>query len=238
MLDKRLYLSKMSIFDVLTPDDLTELDNIAQMTHSHALPKGSLIQTPETAQDGLFFLKEGMLRLYRINSEGKQFTVGILTMGNIFGEIDTFSFGTKELYIETIEDTFICSVSKYNFEVFLAKRPLLAMKFLSELSKILKERDEMLMQLALGDVRDRILHLLIKLSERFGVEEEGKVRIDLALTHQEVANMVGATREVVSVLLNSLMKDGIIQTGRKSISISPVRLAEKLELVGGMANDF
>ncbi|MFC5452406.1 Crp/Fnr family transcriptional regulator [Paenibacillus aestuarii] len=133
MLDKRSYLSKMSIFDVLTPDELTELDHISLMTHFNAIPKGSLIQTPETAKDRLFFLKECKLRVYRTNLEGKQFTIVILGKGNVFGEIDTFSFGTKGLYIETMEETLICSVSKQDFEDFLAARPLLAMKMLTEL---------------------------------------------------------------------------------------------------------
>ncbi|AZN41633.1 Crp/Fnr family transcriptional regulator [Paenibacillus albus] len=200
------------------------------MTHFNAIPKGSLIQTPETSKDGLFFLKEGKLRLYKTNQEGKQFTIVILGKGNIFGEIDTFSFGTRGLYIETMEESLICSVSKQNFEDFLAARPLVAMKMLSELSTILKEKDEMLEKLALGDVRDRILHLLLKLSERFGVEDGEYVRIDLPLTHQEVANLVGATREAVSVILKTLMKENVIETGRKSLSISPVKVAEILEL--------
>ncbi|MCM3629090.1 Crp/Fnr family transcriptional regulator [Paenibacillus glycanilyticus] len=230
ILDKRLYLSKMSIFEVLTADDLTELDHISPISHFKAIPKGIIIQKPEGAKDGLFFLKEGKLRLYRENLEGKQFTVGILSKGNIFGEIDTFSFGTKGLYIETMDETLICSVPKKAFEDFLSERPLLSLKMLTELSKILKERDEMLEKLTLGDVQDRILHLLLKLSERFGVEDEGKVRIDLQLTHQEVANMVGATREAVSGILKKLMKDGVINTGRKSISIYPIKVADILEL--------
>ncbi|WP_127493686.1 Crp/Fnr family transcriptional regulator [Paenibacillus glycanilyticus] len=230
MLDKRYYLSQMSIFDVLTPDDLDELDHISPMTHFNTVPKGTIIQKPDTAQDGLYFIKEGKVRLYRITPEGKQFTVVILGKGNIFGEIETFSFGTNGYYIETMDETLICSVSKQNFEGFLAERPLLAMKMLTELSKVLKDKDEMLEKLALGDVRERILHLLFKLSERFGVEDEGNIRIDLPITHQDLANMVGATREAVSVILKTLERNNIIQTGRKSISISPLKVAEILEL--------
>ncbi|MBM7569045.1 Crp/Fnr family transcriptional regulator [Paenibacillus sacheonensis] len=230
MLDKRYYLSKMSIFDALTPDDLIELDHISPMTHFNAIPKGNIIQKPDNARDGLYFIKEGKVRLYKTTSEGKQFTVVILGKGNVFGEIDTFSFGTKGFYIETMDETLLCSVSKQDFENFLAERPLLAMKMLAELSKILKDKDEMLEKLALGDVRERIVHLLLKLSERFGIEEEGKVRIDLPMTHQDVANMVGATREAVSIILKSLAKDNVIQTGRKTISISQVKAAEILEL--------
>ena len=161
MLDKRYYLSKLSIFDVLTPDDLNELDDISLMTHFNAIPKGSIIQTPETAEDGLYFIKEGKIRLYKTTSEGKQFTVVILGKGNVFGEIDTFSFGTKGFYVETMDETLLCSVPKKDFEHFLADRPLLAKKMLAELSMVLKDKDEMLEKLALGDVRERILHLLL-----------------------------------------------------------------------------
>ncbi|MCY9669629.1 Crp/Fnr family transcriptional regulator [Paenibacillus alginolyticus] len=230
MMDKLWYLSKISIFEALPEEDLLELDRMAPMTHFNALPKDTLIQTPDTYRDGLFFIKEGKLRLYKINVEGKQFTVGILGKGNMFGEIDTFSFGTKGIYIETMEETLICSVPKEHFENFLAKRPQLAMKFLTELSKMLRERDEMLEKLALGDVRERVLHLLLKLSEKFGVEDGGLVKIDLPITHQEVAHMIGATREAVTVILNELMKEGMIRTGRKSISIHQSKAKECLAL--------
>lgn len=228
-MDKLWYLSRISIFETLPPEDLMELDRMAPMTHFNALPKGTLVQTPDLHRDGLFFVKAGKLRLYKINSEGKQFTVGILGNGNMFGEIDTFSFGTKGLYIETMEETLICSVLKEHFENFLLKRPELAMKFLKEFSNMLRERDELLEKLALGDVRDRVLHLLLKLADQFGIDDDEFVKIDLPLTHQEVANMIGATRESVTVILNELVKEGVLQTGRKTISIEVNKARDSLE---------
>lgn len=157
--------------------------------------------------------------MYKINAEGKQFTVAILGAGNMFGEIDSFSFGTRGNYIETIEESLICSVMQERFEQFLSKRPQLALRFLKELSNRLKERDELLEKLALGDIRQRVLHLLVKLSDQFGVETKGYKRIDMAITHQEVANMIGATRESVTAALNDFVREEIIQTGRKSITV-------------------
>jgi CRP-like cAMP-binding protein len=96
------------------------------------------------------------------------------------------------------------------------------------LSERLKERDEMLEQLALGDVRERVLHLLIKLSGQFGVKDGDYHKIDLPLTHQELANMIGATRESVSVVLREFAKDDIIRTGRMSIHIKLEKAMEYL----------
>jgi CRP-like cAMP-binding protein len=227
-MDKLWYLSKISIFETLSEADLSEIDRMAPMTHFNSLPKGTMIQNPDNYQEGLFFVKLGKLRIYKINAEGKQFTTGILGHGNMFGEIDAFSFGTKGLFIETMEETLICSVMKEHFESFLHKRPQLAMKFLKELSNRLKERDDLLEKLALGDIRERVLHLLIKLSEKFGIQEEHYMKIDLDLTHQEIANMIGATRESVTVILKDLNNEAIILTGRKTIKVDLQKAKEQL----------
>jgi CRP-like cAMP-binding protein len=215
-MDKLWYLSQISMFATLPKEDLMEIDRMAPMSK---LPKNMLIQTPDTFREGLYVIKEGKVRLYKINPGGKQFTLGILGKGNAFGEIDSFSLGTRDVFIETMDHTLLCSLEKKQFETFLAERPELAIKLLKLLSERLQERDAMLEQLALGDIRDRVLHLLIKLSEQFGIEEEGYHKIDLPLTHQELANMIGATRESVTVVLKELVKEDMIRTGRMSIHV-------------------
>ncbi|NBI27512.1 Crp/Fnr family transcriptional regulator [Chengkuizengella marina] len=228
-MDKLSYLSQISVFDELPREDLMELDKMAPMS---TIKKNTIIQTPEKYREGMYFIKEGKLRLYKINTEGKQFTLGILGKGNVFGEIDSFSFGTKDVFIETIEDTLLCSLSKTHFEQFIEKHPKLALRFLRALSDRLRDRDAMLEKLAFGDIRTRILHLLIKLSEQFGIKDGDYYKIDLPLTHQELANMIGATRESVSVLLKDLVNEEIIRTGRKSIHLKMELAKEHLELSG------
>ncbi|UVI30264.1 Crp/Fnr family transcriptional regulator [Paenibacillus spongiae] len=228
-MDKLWYLSKIRIFEALSSEDLQELDQMAPMTHFNALPKNIIVQSPDLKRDGLFFVKKGKLRVFKINGEGRQFTAAILGPGNMFGEVDSFSFETHDVYIETIEESLICSVMKEHFEKFLIKRPELALRFLKELSERLKERDELIEKLALGHVKERILHLLLKLSEQFGVEEDGYVKIDFALTHQEIANMIGATRESVTGFLKELSIKGLIRTSRKQISINQTKVMECLD---------
>ncbi len=94
-------------------------------------------------------------------------------------------------------------MGKEQFEQFLVDRPQLALKLLRVLSERLNEQNAMLEQLALGGIRDRVLFLLVKLSEQFGVAAGEYHRIDLPLTHRELANMIGATRESVTVVLTN-----------------------------------
>ncbi|WCK52960.1 Crp/Fnr family transcriptional regulator [Aneurinibacillus sp. Ricciae_BoGa-3] len=216
-MNKLWYLSQISMFNALPKEDLMEMEKMGPMS---TLERNTIIQTPETFHEGLYTIKEGKLRLYKMNAEGKQFTLGILGKGNLFGEIDSFSLGTRDIFIETIDKTLLCSFGKEQFEAFLTSRPQLALKFLKVLSERLQERDALLEQLALGDLRDRVLHLLMKLSKQFGIEDGDYHKIDFSLTHQELANMVGATRESVTMVLKELSKRDIVRTGRMSIEVN------------------
>jgi CRP/FNR family transcriptional regulator, anaerobic regulatory protein len=225
MMNKLWYLSQIKLFDKLSPEDMEEID---KGTRHAKIRKHTIIQTPEMVRDGLFFVKEGALRLYIVNSEGKQFTVGILGKGSTFGEIDSFSLGTHGVYIETIDDTLLCSMSGEQFEKFLSTRPHIMKRVMRILSDQLNEKNEMLEKLALGTVREKLLFLLLNLSAEFGVLEDGYHRIDLPLTHQEIGNMIGATRESVTAAINELAKEELIQTGRKTISVHRERVKEQL----------
>ncbi|MGQ7277336.1 Crp/Fnr family transcriptional regulator [Brevibacillus thermoruber] len=225
MMNKLWYLSQIKLFDKLSPEDMEEID---KGTRHAKIRKHTIIQTPEMVRDGLFFVKEGALRLYIVNSEGKQFTVGILGKGSTFGEIDSFSLGTHGVYIETIDDTLLCSMSGEQFEKFLSTRPHIMKRVMRILSDQLNEKNEMLEKLALGTVREKLLFLLLNLSAEFGVLEDGYHRIDLPLTHQEIGNMIGATRESVTAAINELAKEELIRTGRKTISVHRERVKEQL----------
>lgn len=215
-MDKLWYLSQISIFKALPKEDLMKIEKISHMS---IFPKKTVIQTPDNFRQALYVLKKGKLRLYKINSKGKQFTLSILGSGNVFGEIESFSLGTREVYIETLEETIVCTISQELIKEFILVRPELMLKLMGLLSERLAERNKMLEQMALADTKKRLLYLLVKLSEQFGVKKDGKVKIDLQLSHQELANMIGSTRESVSIMLKALSKQKIIRTGRMSITL-------------------
>lgn len=219
-MNKLWYLSQLTIFEALTMEEIEEIDRLNTVEHFTWIPKHTLVQTPRTTREGLFFVKEGKLRLYKLNEQGKQFTLSILGKGNIYGELHSFALGTKGIYVETIEPSLLCSMSENQFERLMQSQPKLAVKFLNVLSERLKEREEQLEQLALHRLKDRLLHLLFALSAKFGAPEDGYIRIDLPLSHQEMAYMLGVTREAVSGVVNELVKEGRIRTGRMTVAIA------------------
>lgn len=86
--DKLWYLSQINVFEALPRPSLEEIERLAPM---HTAAKGTLILTPDNRPEVLYLLKRGRVRLYKVGPNGKQFTLGILGDGNIFGEIEAFS---------------------------------------------------------------------------------------------------------------------------------------------------
>ncbi|WP_418302074.1 Crp/Fnr family transcriptional regulator [Lysinibacillus fusiformis] len=224
-MDNIQYLSQFNLLNSLSMEDLIEMEQLTLIT---TFPKNTFIQTPETFSEGLYFVKKGKLRLYKVNAQGKQFTSDILNEGNVFGEMDIISFGTRENYIETIEESHICLMNKERFENFLIQRPQFMMTLLKVLSNRIIGMSQLTQNLALGKLHDKVLYALIKLSDQFGLTGDNEYyKIDFPLPHQEIANLVGATREAVTVVLQELVKEEVIKTGFKTIYIHREKLLER-----------
>lgn len=211
-MDKIFLLSQISLLDELPMEDL---QIIAQMSEMKSVKKGTIILSPNNKIESLFLLKKGQVRLYRINQNGKQFTVDILVDGNIFGETSTLSLTDDQIYAEAMTDTYLCVLGKTEFEEFIVKNPKIALKFINILSTRLKDLYSLSEKIALADVKYRILYLLLKLSEKTGRRKNEWQTIDMKLTHQDIANMIGATRETTSAVMSQLKKEGVIKRGQR-----------------------
>jgi CRP/FNR family transcriptional regulator len=216
-MDNIHYLSQFNLLQALALEDLIEMEELTRIT---VVPKNTYIQTPTTFSEGLFFVKKGKVRLYQLNVEGKQFTSDILSEGNVFGEMDVISFGTREHYIEAMEECHICTIDSARFEEFIAHRPRFLMSLMKVLSDRIQSMSQLAQNLAIGNLHDKILCVLLKLSDQLGVKnEDNYYKINVQLSHQEIANLIGASREAVTVALQELVKAEMIQTGFRTIYI-------------------
>lgn len=229
-MDRIQYLSQFNLLRSLSTEDLIKMDELTSIT---TFPKHTFIQTPETFTEELYFVKEGKVRLYQLNNEGKQFTLDILSEGNIFGEIGDISLGTRGLFIETIEESDICVMDKERFESYLIRCPRFMMNMIKAMSERLSYMSSLVQNLAIGKLHDKIIHVLVELSERFGVwdEDNDYCRIDMLISHQEIAHLVGASREAVSVALKELSETGIIRTGFRTVAVCRTILASAQNLL-------
>lgn len=224
--DKLEYLSQINLLHDLTPEDLRTIERLVPVL---SYPPGSMVYEPTGRLNRLYFLKRGRVRLYWVSSDGKELTLAVLKDGSIFGESDNFATGAGACYAETLSDTLVCTMTTRDLVRFMVKRPMVAIKMIEILPRALREAQGFAATLALHDVRTRLLYLLVKLADEFGLGEGSYIRLDLKLTHQDLAHMIGATRESVSGALSDLSRKGIVRTARGRIEIHPIQARQVLE---------
>jgi CRP/FNR family transcriptional regulator len=120
---------------------------------------------------------------------------------------------------EVIVDTQLLAIPVRSFEQLMTNTPAIAIKVMRVMSEKIKDLQEKLQEITGHDVQDRGLLFLIKLAENYGTTKDGCVHIDVPMTHQEFANVIGTTRETVNRLINQLRKEAIIETHRNGFVI-------------------
>lgn len=212
------YLSKIGFFEFLPKEGL---EVFAPMIRHETVAKHTIIQTPDTAENKLYFVKEGAVRIYDMDEEGRTFTVSLLGPYSTYGAIRSFSLGTENVYVETIADVYLCSMTEEQFHELLQSHPDIAVHAMEMLSKRLQERERLLQMIATGSVKQQITHLLVSMADTYGKKEKVFVDIPIPLSHQEIANMLGVTRESVSTNMRRLKSEGMIRnSGRKTIQVN------------------
>jgi CRP-like cAMP-binding protein len=224
--DKLTMLSQINLFEELPMEELQIIDEMSEMK---PVKKGRLIQSPAQPLQSLFLLKKGQVRLYRMNESGKEFTVDILVDGNVFGETADIQLTDEDIYVQAMTDSYLCVLNKKEFESFIEKKPKIALKLIHILSLRLRDMYAMSEKIALMDVKSRILYLLLKLSERCGQQKNEWHKLNIKLTHLDIAHMVGSTRETVSGIMSSLQKQGIVKKRFRSLVIHPKKIQHFLD---------
>lgn len=224
-MNKLMLLSQINLLEELPEEQLKKLDEVTITT---PIKKGSIILSPNHQLRTLFFLKKGQVRLYRISSNGKEFTVDLLSEGNVFGETSSFSLTESDIYAETMADSYVCTLSKDHFEEFIRQNPDIGIKLITILTSKLREMYQMTESIAFKDVKFRIVLLLRQLSSRFGVRSGEWQTAGIKIAQHDIASMIGSSRETVSLSLGELEKEGVVS--RKPLKLNISKASELYEI--------
>ncbi len=214
-MEKIWYLKRLDIFSGLPEDFIKSIDKNSRM---FVCEKKEKIYTSQELSNNVFIVKSGKVTLYRETEEGKRFIFGVLGKGEIFGAVLTNKQEENE-YALIEPDTVICILDKRFFEEILEKNPVLSIRISRLFGLRVYEMEVLLQEVAFRPVISRVAYILLKLAEKFGVRSVEGIRINIKLTHEEIASMIGATRESVTKSLNELKKRGLIDTKHKKITI-------------------
>lgn len=206
---------ELSDFDLFNYLEKQEVEKVLSHVHSRCFRKKTQIVTEGNDSYSLYFLLEGKVKVYLNDNTGKEIIINNHKPGDFFGELGLIKSIPRTASIVTVTDCKIGVMQELDFKHCLSSYPAFSIALIENLSARLIDATESIRQLGLMDVYQRIVVTLLSLSE-----EKGDVRvIPEKLTQQNIANRVGASREMVARILKDLRSGGYITQDTNGITI-------------------
>jgi CRP-like cAMP-binding protein len=221
--NKLWYLKHIRLFDGITPAEMQEMERITRMQE---VKKRQPLYLPGDPSSNVYLLKQGRVKLANTGASGKEVTFEILEPGEIFGELEVLEGLPRETAAEALDDAMICVIRREDFDRYLSMHPDVTVKLTKLIGLRLRKIQSRVEDLVFRDVPARLAHLLLELRKTDGVAEGTGIRLRAKLTHQEMANLIGASRETVSTILGQFRDQALIRMeGRTIIIVSETGLS-------------
>jgi CRP/FNR family cyclic AMP-dependent transcriptional regulator len=200
----------------------TEVANFAKLAREKSYPRGSVILFEDDPGDSLFVVREGRVKVVLVAEDGREVILGILGIGEHFGELSLIDDQPRSAHVVAMEDSTLLVLRREDFRRRVEQNPAIAWALLIELSRRLRRADEKIGSLVLLDVPGRIARVILDAAGEMGGD-----LIDRPLTHQTIAHVIGASRETVSRAMREFVEAGWISTERRRIRITNRGALEK-----------
>lgn len=209
-------ISEVDIFCDLSP---AEMDEIAAALPLKTFAAGEVVYSPHTPVEVLFILKRGRVRIFRVSPEGRALTTAIVVPGTIFGEMPIVGQRMYQNYAEAIDETVVCVMGKQDVQRYLLADARVAARLTETLGRRLAEMERRLTETVFKSVPQRIASTLVTLAaadQPTPLRRRGPV---VTVTHEQLAALVGTSRETTTKVLGELADTGLVKLGRGRITI-------------------
>ena len=220
-----LPLGSSPLFAALDPRAQHELR--AQMVETR-LPRGRALFSEGDPGDRLYVVTAGKVKLGRTATDGRENLLAIMGPGEMFGELSLFDPGPRTATATAVTDTTLIGLGNSDLQPWLTAHPEVAVQLLSALARRLRRTNEAMADLVFSDVPGRVAKALLDLARRFGVTTDDGVLVTHDLTQEELAQLVGASRETVNKALADFAGRGFLRLeGRAVVILDLERLTRR-----------
>lgn len=214
-------------FDLFRDLDDEEVAAIGAAAPMQTIPAGQQLYSPVTPTQVLFILKAGRVRLYVIGVDGRTLTTAIVDPGQLFGEMVPLGQSLADTHAETLEPCVVCLMGRGDVDRLLLSDPRIAARIAEILGRRIAELENRLSDTVLKTAPDRIASALARMADRDGAS--------IRLTHEQLADLVGTTRETVTKVLGDLAVRGLVQLRRGRIVVIGRSALNQLVTRGGLS---
>ena len=221
-----LLIRNYNLWAHISDEEYEELDLVH---HFIEAPKGNYVYFDSHNLNKLFFLKGGMIKIGHIDNDGREVIKEIIREGEIFGQFTLERNNLNGEFAQAYKgDVSLCAFNIEDFEKLLKSKPNIGFHFTKQVGQKLRKFENRLLNLLNKDVKTRLVNFLVMLAREEGETTDGeKFEIHNFLTHEDISQLIGSSRQTVTTMLNELETAGYITVTRQLINIPSVKNLQK-----------
>ncbi|MEO1480688.1 MAG: Crp/Fnr family transcriptional regulator [Myxococcota bacterium] len=202
-----------------------ELDLLDSVKAANVYQPGQVVFYQGNPCLGIFCVEEGTVALRKTDANGNNVITRLVQAGETLGYRAFFADGPYAASAEAVTAARVCFIDRDAVGNLLARNPTIGQQFLRHMARDLEESDSEQLNLATLDVRTRLSHLLLSLKDRFSeVDEEGNIVLQLPISRQDMASMLGTRPETVARTIKGLESDGVAQFNGRTVTVNDLDL--------------
>jgi len=209
-------LAAAGLFQGVAPE---AADALAQSLEHREFSRGETVFVEGEQGDTLFIVLSGKIKIGRRAADGRENMLSVMGPSDMFGELSLFDPGPRTATATVLTDGRLASLAHSALRPWLTDRPEIAEQLLRVLARRLRRTNDALADLIFTDVPGRVAKALLELAERFGTAEGDGVRVHHDLTQEELAQLVGASRETVNKALADFASRGWMRVDSRAVTI-------------------
>lgn len=217
---KYWYLHEHKLFRNLS---FSEIDALCILKRFKKSKKNEVIDLPFSEKERIYFLKQGSIKLVKINDEGDEILIDILQKGDLFGDLNLEKTADRNEYFKVVSDeAIICTFFRENLEEVMHKKPDFALNYIKFIGFNFKKIENSYKNILFKDAKTRLLLLLNMIIEKEGPQNSTFI-LPNYLTQKDIAQLICTTRQTVISLFKELEQEGILHYTQKEIIIQDVQ---------------
>lgn len=221
----------LSEVDVLEPLSREELDELAKRLPDTRLEEGEFLYGPKERGEGIWLLKKGRVRVYRVDPEGGEFTLEVVREGTVFGEMTLGPRRLRVAHARAMEPSLVGFLDREHLEDLIRRNPEVGIRLVRVLSDRLRLCHERMADFADKNATARLASLIVYLVESEGAVDEEGYKIPTRYTHERLGTMIGAGRVAVSRAFAELREAGAVEQRQRMIHVVDMEALERVAQV-------
>jgi len=215
----------LDFFHCLKP---TQQQQLLSLGIRRRYDREELIFQAGSSSDDVFVLLDGRVKIFQLSCDGREVILWFCFPGELFGLAEVVRNGSREVNALACSKVELVTIKQADFRQYLLSEPEAAVSVIELMSGRLRELGDVLLNLASEDVRSRVIKLLTRLAARYGKRQQHQICLNIPLTHQEMADMIGTSRQTVTTVLGDLRRSGFLRTEQRNIIIVDSNWVEML----------